>query len=98
MSFRQRQKYCGAFCTPVVDAEQKTLENGCIVCQTADQSDKVLPDSKLFDLEYQLKAGINLEEVNSKIFSPKSIDAFRVISLFKSDTVKPTNKDTSYED
>lgn len=96
MSFRQRQKYCSGFFTAVFEIEQKNLENGCIVHQSVNQSEKVLPDPKLFDLGNQLDAGINLEEVNSKVLSSKSVDASKVVSFFKSKTVTP-NKDSNNE-
>lgn len=94
MSFRQRQKFHPAGCSPVVFLESKTLENGVVVQEMVDQSEKVLPKPELFDLENQLKAGVNLEEVNSKVFSAKSVNADEVIGKF-TQSVKPTEKPTN---
>lgn len=74
MPFRQLQKYYGGRSTVVVDFEQKTLENGNLVFQAVNQSEKSLPKRELFELENQLKAGVNLEEVNSKVIGSRFID------------------------
>lgn len=73
MSFRCRQKLyvppsCGVF-----SIEQTTLENGDMVSSLVDEGKKKLPDAELFDLKDQLKAGVNLEEVSSKVISRRNV-------------------------
>lgn len=73
MSFRCRQKLYVPPSFAVLSMEQTTLENGDMVTTSVDQGKKVLPDSALFDLNDQLKAGINLEEVSSKVISKRNV-------------------------
>lgn len=79
MPFPCMQKYRSAACTAVFEVEDRTLESGEVVHESVDQSKKVLPEPELFDLKNQLKAGINLEEVSSKVLGTKSIDGDKVI-------------------
>lgn len=73
MSFRCRQKLSIPHCSPVCVLEQTALENGDMVSKTVNLNDEVLPEAELFDLEAQLKAGINLEEVSSKVISHRNV-------------------------
>lgn len=82
MPFRCRQVCHLAGCSPVVSLESKTLENGSIVVELVDQSEKKLPDPALFDLETQIDSGVNLQEVNSKVLSASSVNADEVIDKF----------------
>lgn len=82
MSFRERQKYKGAKFVPVYEFEERTLESGQVVSEAVNQHEKKLPDPELFSLEAQLDAGIDLEEVNSKVLQPAYIDADSVVRKY----------------
>ena len=82
MAFRCRQKLDLATCTPVFEVQEKVLESGEYVQELADLGAKRLPDPELFDLGNQLKAGVQLEEVNSKVLGSKSVDAAKLIKKF----------------
>ena len=92
MSFRCRQKYNMAFGTSVYEAEEVTLPSGEIQTVMVDVSEKTMPDPVLFDLKNQLEAGIDIEEVNSKVLKSKSIDANKVIRKY---TKKAKNEESN---
>lgn len=81
MPFRERQRYSSARFVPVVEVEDKTLKNGDIVSESVDQCKK-LPDSELFDLENQLEAGVDLDEVNSKVLQSKVVDGNAIVRKY----------------
>lgn len=89
MSFRCRQYIRLAHCTPVTVHEQVTLESGEIVNESKDLGQETLPDAELFDLKNQLKAGIDLEEVNSKVLKPSKIDGSKVVRKLNLRVNKP---------
>lgn len=74
MSFRFRQEYNGSSCGAVIALEETTLETGTMEVSSVDLCKKELPEPGLFDLESNIKARVNLEEVNSKILSRPSVD------------------------
>lgn len=74
MPFRERQKFKLHCSTPVVDLEESTLETGAIVKKSVNVCCKVMPDPALFDLEDNIKAKVNMQEVSSKILGTESID------------------------
>ena len=82
MPFRMRQKYVPAFGEGVFEAEETELPSGEITTKMNNLSEKALPEPELFDLKNQLEAGIDLEEVNSKIMSSKSVNAEKVIRKY----------------
>lgn len=82
MSFRCRQKLKVAGCIPVMELEQITLESGEVIEQLKNKGEEKLPDPALFDINNQLKAGIDLEEVNSKVFKAKSVNADTVVRKY----------------
>lgn len=92
MSFRLRQKYEPAFGKSVYEAEEQELPSGEIQTVMVDLSEKTMPDPELFDLKNQLDAGIDIEEVNSKVLKSKSVDAEKVIRKY---TKKVKNEETS---
>lgn len=67
MSFRCRQRLRLAPSIPVIVSKDTTLESGEVVPTKEDLTKEQLPDPALFDLQNQLKAGVDLEEVNSKV-------------------------------
>lgn len=73
MSFRCRQKLLVPPSGVVLSVELSTLEDGSMVNSAVDQGKKVLPEAELFDINDQLKAGINLEEVSSKVISKRHV-------------------------
>lgn len=78
--FRARVKYKSGCITIPYEKEKKTLESGVVVDSMVDQTEIVMPDAELFGLEDQLKAGIMLEEVNSKIRKGKSVDISAIMA------------------
>lgn len=81
MSFRQKQKLrIAPFCR-VVEMRDKTLETGEVIHEGEDLCKTKLPNPELFDLRNQIKAGVNLQEVNSKVFSSSKISGDVVANL-----------------
>ena len=67
MSFRCRQRLKLAPSMPVIVSKDVTLESGEVSPTKEDLTKERLPDPALFDLQNQIKAGVDLEEVNSKV-------------------------------
>lgn len=82
MSFRCRQKLILANCQSVMEVEPVTLESGEIISQAKDLCKEKLPDPELFELKNQLQAGIDIEEVNSKVLKPSVVDANTVVRKY----------------
>lgn len=82
MSFRCRQKLKLGSCQVVMEPEQVTLESGEIVTQIKDLGKEKLPDSELFELKNQLKAGVELEEVNSKVLRSSKVSADSIVRKY----------------
>lgn len=82
MPFRMRQVFHAAVPSPVIEREEVTLPTGEVETQFTDQSDKLMPDPELFELKNQLNAGIEPEEVNSKVLSSKTINADTVVRKY----------------
>lgn len=93
MPFKVLQKYRSAHCSPVTVVTQVTLESGEVIQKTKDISEEKLPDPELFQLDKMIKAGVDLEEVNSKVLSSRSVDAEKVVKKFK----KPVNTEVTDE-
>lgn len=82
MSFRLRQKmYMAVPCVPLL-REDKTLENGEIIHDLV-ATDKELPDPELFRIENLRNAGVDLQEVNSKVLGSKSFDVSKILTSKK---------------
>ena len=92
MSFRKRQDLSICFPANVFVREDTTLENGSIISSYQD-ANKDLPDPELFKLKNLLDAGVNLEEVNSKVLGTKKIDAQSVVEHFESKTNTQPSKE-----
>lgn len=73
MSFRFKQKYRSAPCTAVFVPSVKTLETGVVETHIVDDCETKLPDPELFDLEANIKAGVNLKETSSKILEGSAL-------------------------
>lgn len=73
MSFRCRQRLSIASSTPVIAIDDQALESGEIVKVSTDLCKEKLPDPELFDLNNQIKAGIDQEEVSSKVISHRRV-------------------------
>lgn len=82
MSFRCRQKIILSPSLESFVREEKTLENGECV-NVLSSSVKEMPDPEMFRLKNQISAGVNLEEVNSKVLSPKSLDLSKIFTTKK---------------
>lgn len=75
-----------------MEIEDVTLPTGEYVKQLVNQNEKILPDPELFDLKNQINAGIELEEVNSKITRAKSVNADKLIRKYTKKTTKETDE------
>lgn len=93
MSFRCRQILKLAQSCPVIQYEDKTLESGEIISQSKDLCKEKLPDPELFDINAQLKAGVDLEEVNSKVFKAKRVDIDTVVRKYTKKKVENVDTD-----
>ena len=82
MPFRVRQRFAVASVVPVYDREEVTTPSGEVETQFTDQSDKQMPDPQLFDLQSQLKAGIEPQEVNSKVLTASEVNASTVVRKY----------------
>lgn len=93
MSFRCRQRYRGAYCGSVLEQELVTLESGELVKQSKDLTEERMPDMELFDINNQLKAGVDLEEVNSKVMKSSKVDIDRVVRKYTKKETKDVSAD-----
>lgn len=67
--FPLKQKFHSVSFAPVYDeVEERTDDGTVIMVRKIDQ--KPLPSPHLFDLEKQIEAGVNLQQVNTKILTP----------------------------
>lgn len=82
MPFRTRQKLSLSASCEMFSREDKTLETG-EVSSAYSSTAKEMPDPEMFRLSNQLAAGVNLEEVNSKVLSPKSLDLSKILTVKK---------------
>ena len=92
MPFRERQKLHLSFPGVVVSPELVELPTGEFVTEMVNQSEKLMPDPELFDLKNQLEAGIQPEEVNSKVMSASSVDANSVVRKYTKKSTSTTNE------
>lgn len=90
MPFRTKNHYLYRISSATPEIEQKILPTGEYVKELVDQNEKTLPDPVLFDLKNQINAGLELEEVNSKITRAKSVNAEKLIRKY---TKKETPKE-----
>lgn len=82
MSFRCRQKFVPSFGSAVFEPEEKELPSGVLQVSMVDSCQKTMPKPELFDLKNQLESGLNLEEVNSKVMTVKSVNADSVVRKY----------------
>lgn len=94
MPFRCRQIFHAAVPSPVIEREEVTTPSGEVEIQFNDQTDKIMPAPELFELKNQLNAGIEPEEVNSKVMSVKSVSANSIVRKYskKSSTEEVNNE------
>lgn len=92
--FRARVKYKSGYTTIPYEKDKETLESGVVVDTMVNQTDIEMPESELFKLENQLKAGIMLDEVSSKIKKGKSVD----VSAIMAEDVKVVDNQGSVEE
>lgn len=85
MPFRCRQKYSSAISFIPEEYEEEFNKNGVLI-KTTKPVNKKLPTSDMFDLGKMLEAGVDIEEVNSKVMSTKSVNAENVVRKY---TKKP---------
>lgn len=92
MPFRLKQKYNPSFGKECFETEEHELPSGEIQTTMINQSEKTMPEPELFDLKNQLEAGIDLEEVNSKVLSSKTINADKIIRKYTKKSTKSTEE------
>lgn len=92
MPFRTKNHYLYKISSPVMEIEDITLPTGEYIKQLVNQNEKILPDPELFDLKNQINAGIELEEVNSKITRAKSVNAEKLIRKYTKKTKETTDE------
>lgn len=90
MSFRCRQKFHPASSSSVYEPDETELPSGVIQIGLVNLSEKNMPKPEFFDLKNQVESGLNLEEVNSKVLQPRSVDASKVVRKY---TKSNTNKE-----
>lgn len=76
------------FQNKIFEIEEKTNKDGEQVTEVTDLGAKKLPSAEMFELDNMLEAGVDLEEVNSKVLSQKTINAETVVRKY---TKKSTN-------
>ena len=86
--FRKRQDLDLQESKVVIEIEEIVNEDGEYVHQGVEQN-KNLPDSELFDLGNIIDAGIEPEEVDSKVLKASSVNADTVVRKY---TKKETNE------
>ena len=90
--FRERQKF---YLEPTGHVYQDELienKNGEYVMTSTDLSTLVLPDAENFDLKNMLDAGVDMEEVNSKVLSQKIVNADNVVRKYTKKTENEVNE------
>lgn len=92
MAFRERQRFHAAVPSAMIEREEVTLPTGDVEIQFNDQS-KEMPSPELFELTNQLKAGIQPEEVNSKVMSVKSVDVDSVVRKYTKKSSEVVNNE-----
>lgn len=75
-----------------MEIEDITLPTGEYIKELVNQNEKILPDPELFDLKNQINAGIELEEVNSKITRAKTVNAEKLIRKYTKKPKETTNE------
>lgn len=66
----------------VREVEETVNKNGKFVTKLVDQSEVKLPTTDMFDLKNLLDAGVDIEEVNSKVLSTRTINAANVVRKY----------------
>ena len=92
MSFRCRQKLKLGRYQAVIEPEDVTLESGEVIQSSKNLCKEKLPDPVLFDINNQLKAGIDLEEVNSKVLKAKRVNADTVVRKYTKKSKEVTDE------
>lgn len=82
MPFRKIQKLKLAGYAPVMELNEKIQKNGNIVYELEDKAEVSLPEAELFDLNNIIEAGVDIEEVNSKVMANSTVNADNVIRKY----------------
>lgn len=82
MPFRKIQNLHLAGYAAVYEPKEVQDKNGNIKYELENKADVVLPDAELFDITNQLEAGIDLEEVNSKVLANSTVNADNVVRKY----------------
>ena len=80
--------------TSVYECEEKVNKAGKFVQELVDQCKTRLPSTEMFDLKNMMDAGVDLEEVNSKVLSTRVINADNVVRKYTKKSV-PTATEAS---
>ena len=79
--FRRKQKLCVANSYVIYAPESHFNKDGNMVTDLVAQN-KTLPSADMFDLGDMIDAGIDQEEVSSKIIDVKSVNADNVVRKY----------------
>lgn len=67
--FPLKQKFKSISCSPIFDEVEERTENGKVITiRKVDQ--KPLPNPRLFDMEKMIDAGVDLQQINTKVLNP----------------------------
>lgn len=94
MPFRCRQRYSSATSFIPEEYEEEFNKDGKLV-KTTKKTNKKLPTSDMFDLGKMLEAGVDIEEVNSKVMSTKTVNAENVVRKYTKKSTKNENNEVN---
>lgn len=60
---------------PVYELSKQVREDGYTTVKRVDLRSEKLPDAKLLSVQAQMKAGVNVRQINTKILDPQGLDA-----------------------
>lgn len=92
MSFRRVQKLKLAGYANVMEPSEVQDKNGNIRYELEDKAEVTLPEAELFDLNNIIEAGVDIEEVNSKVMANSTVNADAVVRKY---TKKVVNEEKS---
>lgn len=77
----------------VRDIEETVNKDGEFVTKLVDQSEVKLPPTEMFDLKNILDAGVDIDEVNSKVMSTRTVNADNVVRKYTKKSAAPKATD-----
>lgn len=59
---------------PVIESSKEVRKDGYTSVKCVDLRSEKLPDAKLMSVDSQMKAGVNVRQINTKILDPQGLD------------------------